>query len=82
MTTPAANPNTSEATCSARRRRIVATITVDVSTHNPADMEKTAGFRLRELKEWLARHEKDIQNEMAWCDDINIETRMGYADEE
>lgn len=82
MITQAANQNTSEATGSARRRRITATITVDVSTHDPSRMEQAAGFRLRDLKAWLARHEKDIQNEMAWCDDIAIDCRMGYADEE
>jgi len=82
MTTQASNPNTYEATGLARRRRIIATITVDISTHDPTRMDQTAKFRLRDLKAWLARHEKDIQNEMAWCDDITIDCRMAYADEE
>lgn len=64
-----------------RPRRITATITVDVHTYNPKDMLKAAEYRKRDLEEWLARHQKDIQNEMAHCDDINIEVVMGYQDE-
>lgn len=80
-------PPTGASGCSAlpewqtRQRVITATITVVVNTHDKAKMLEVAGFRKRDLEDWLKRHRKDIENEMAYSDAISINVVMGYTDE-
>lgn len=64
-----------------RQRVVTATIRVIVNTHDKAKMYKVASFRKRDLEDWLKRHRKDIENEMAYCDAVSIDVVMGYADE-
>ena len=64
-----------------RPRRITATITVDVYTLKTQDALKVATNRQRDLKDWLNRHRKEIENEMSLLDDVTIEIDIGYQDE-
>lgn len=63
-----------------RARKVTATITVRTYSYDTALINITAQRRKDALKDWLKRHRKDIENEMAQFDEVEINVEMGYAD--
>ncbi len=59
-------------------RMITATIRVVVHVHDRSQSLQVSQYRKRDLEDWLKRHRKDIENEMAYCDEVSIDVVMGF----
>lgn len=68
-------------TTTEKARKVTALITVNVHASDD-DATRIASYREKALRDWIARHEKDIQNEMAYLDEITINVEMGYVHEQ
>lgn len=66
---------------SVKQCKIIGMITIELGTDpSQEDIDRIAEYRRDALLNFLKRHIVDIENEMAWCDSVNIDVRMEYSE--
>lgn len=52
---------------------ITVTVTIAVRTSLPGEPHAVLDSRLKSVKDWFTRHKQDVQDQVAWCDDVDLE---------